>query len=77
VGGVVWRLEMPALGQLSDEEIAGVLTYLRREWEHRASPVSPRDVARVRSGSSSRNKPWTEEELLKPQAVPVSKNSGN
>ena len=77
VGGVVWRLEMPALGQLSDEEIAGVLTYLRREWEHRASPVSPKDVARVRSGSSSRNKPWTEEELLKPQAVPVSKSSGN
>lgn len=63
---------MPALGQLSDEEIAGVLTHLRREWEHRASPFRPKDVARFRSGTSSRNKHWTEEELLKPQAVPVS-----
>jgi putative membrane-bound dehydrogenase-like protein len=77
VGGVLWKLEMPALGQLSDEDIAGVLTYLRREWEHRASPVSPKDVERIRSGWVSRNKPWTEAELLKPQAVSVSADARN
>ena len=25
---------------LSDEQIAGVLTYIRREWEHNGSPIS-------------------------------------
>jgi mono/diheme cytochrome c family protein/glucose/arabinose dehydrogenase len=68
VSGVVWRLEMPALGQLSDEDIAGVLTYIRREWEHGASPVTPADVARWRSENADRNRAWTADELKKPAA---------
>jgi mono/diheme cytochrome c family protein len=39
---------MPPLGSaLSDEQIADVLTYVRREWGHTASAVAPADVASV------------------------------
>ena len=68
VGGRTWRLEMPPLPILDDEQIAGILTYLRREWEHNASPVSPADVAKVRDDNAKRTKAWTAEEL-KPVTV--------
>jgi len=58
-------LEMPGLYALDDEQIASVLTYVRREWGHEASPVSPELVAKVRKESSSRGQAqWTPEELL-------------
>jgi mono/diheme cytochrome c family protein/glucose/arabinose dehydrogenase len=56
---------MPPLGAtLSDEQIAGVLTYIRREWGHTASPVSPADVTETRGLTSTRKTPWTDQELL-------------
>jgi mono/diheme cytochrome c family protein/glucose/arabinose dehydrogenase len=55
---------MPPLGaSLSDEQIAAVLTYIRREWGHNASPVAPADVKEVRGMTASRNRPWTEDEI--------------
>jgi len=63
VGGRTWRLEMPPLPTFSDEQIAGVLTYLRREWEHNAPPVSAKDVAKVRAANAKRTVAWTAEEL--------------
>lgn len=55
---------MPALGVgLDDEQIAGVLTYLRREWGHTASPVDPATVKEVRALTGSRTTPWTDAEL--------------
>jgi len=55
---------MPPLGaSLSDEQIAGVLTYIRREWGHTASAVAPADVKEVRGMTASRNRPWTEDEI--------------
>jgi mono/diheme cytochrome c family protein len=55
---------MPPLGgALSDEQIASVLTYIRREWGHTASPVDPEDVLEVRGLTKTRTKPWTDEEL--------------
>jgi glucose/arabinose dehydrogenase/mono/diheme cytochrome c family protein len=64
VGPVSWNLEMPPLGAaLSDDQIASVLTYIRREWEHTASPVSPATVAKVRKDFASRTKSWSESEL--------------
>jgi mono/diheme cytochrome c family protein/glucose/arabinose dehydrogenase len=63
VGGTTWRLEMPPLPQLTDEDIASVLTYARREWEHNASPVKPADVAKVRAQHKDRTRSWTAEEL--------------
>jgi len=64
VAGTSWQLEMPPLGAaLSDEDIASVLTYVRREWEHNASPVSPADVAKVRATFKDRTISWTANEL--------------
>ncbi len=55
---------MPPLGaSLSDDQIAGALTYIRREWGQTASPVTPAAVAAVRAATKSRTRPWTEAEL--------------
>ena len=56
---------MPPLNILSDEEIAGLLTYVRREWGHTASPVSPEFVKEVREKTADRIDAWTQAELLK------------
>ena len=45
------------------EDIASILTYARREWEHTASPVSPAEVAKVRASYTDRAKAWSAEEL--------------
>lgn len=67
VKGKVWELEMPPVNILTDKEIAGILTYIRREWGHAASPVSPDYVASVRKETEARQEAWTEPELLKVQ----------
>jgi mono/diheme cytochrome c family protein len=55
---------MPPLGSLTDEEIAAVLTYVRREWGNAADPVRPEDVTEIRGLTAVRTHPWTREELL-------------
>ena len=55
---------MPPLGSsLSDEQIASVLTYVRREWGHTASAVSPEQVREQRQATAARTTPWTNDEL--------------
>jgi mono/diheme cytochrome c family protein len=66
VGGTKWQLEMPGLGVFSDEDIASVLTYVRREWENGGVPISPAEVAHVRALTQGRAKAWSAEELKKP-----------
>lgn len=57
---------MPPLGaSLNDDQIAAVLTYIRREWGHQASPVTAADVKEIRGMTSTRKRPWTEAELAK------------
>ncbi len=63
VSGRTYNLAMPPLPQLTDEDIAGVLTYIRREWEHSASPVAAKDVAAIREATKGRQAMWTEAEL--------------
>jgi len=53
----------PLAGTLSDAQIAAVLTYIRREWGHTASPVAEVDVRELRQSTSLRKTPWTETEL--------------
>jgi mono/diheme cytochrome c family protein/glucose/arabinose dehydrogenase len=61
---------MPPLGSaLSDEEVAGVLTYVRREWGQTASPVDPGIVTSVREQTRARARPWTHDELMKMAAT--------
>jgi putative membrane-bound dehydrogenase-like protein len=55
---------MPPVGRtLNDEQIAGVLTYVRREWGQDASPVDADTVKTVRALSADRRRPWTDDEL--------------
>jgi mono/diheme cytochrome c family protein len=56
---------MPALPTLSDDDVADVLTYVRREWENTADPVSPDAVRRTRESTAGRTQPWTADELQK------------
>ena len=57
-------LEMPALNKaLDDEKIAGILTFIRREWRDGAPPVEVSTVTRIRKETAARTDPWTEREL--------------
>ena len=60
-----YQLDMPPLGALGDEPLAAILTYLRREWEHGAEPVSADFLKAVREKEARRTDSWTEQELLK------------
>ena len=55
--------EMPPLAVLSNNDIAAVLTYIRREWDNTANPVREKAVSRIRIESQGRTVPWTESEL--------------
>jgi mono/diheme cytochrome c family protein len=62
---------MPPLGaMLDDDQVAAVLTYVRREWGQTASPVAPSEVATVRKATAGRPRPWTNDELQKLMPVP-------
>ena len=63
VKGLSYNYDMPAAGFLSDEQIAGVLTYIRREWDHEASPVPLDLVQKVRAETKGRTDAWTEGEF--------------
>ena len=55
---------MPPLGAtLTDEQIAGALTYVRRQWGNAADPVDPNTVKDVRTATAGRTRPWTNDEL--------------
>jgi mono/diheme cytochrome c family protein len=69
VSGRTWDLTMPPLPQLSDEDIAGVLTYIRREWEHTAGPVDPKFVHDTRAQDAGRTTGWTADELRPPARI--------
>ena len=73
VKGSKWELEMPGLPIFTDEQIAGILTYIRREWENTGSAVDPAFVTSVRAAITDHTKPWTATELQKPvEGVTVS-----
>jgi len=66
VAGNQYNSMMMAYGtgaEMTDEEVASVLTYVRGSWGNNASAVSVEDVARVRAATESRKTPWTVAEL--------------
>lgn len=59
----------PQGGALSDEQIAGVLTYVRSNFGNKAGPVSPAEVKAIREAEKGHAAAmWTEAEL---QKIPV------
>ncbi|HEY7119005.1 MAG TPA: PVC-type heme-binding CxxCH protein, partial [Tepidisphaeraceae bacterium] len=66
VNGDKFDLEMPGLELVFDDEmIASLLTYVRREWDHHADPVSAEQVKAVRAQTKGRASQWTAKELEK------------
>jgi mono/diheme cytochrome c family protein len=56
---------MPPVGSvLSDDQIAAVLTYIRREWGNTGAPVDAAEVGKTRAATASRTRPWTHDELV-------------
>lgn len=65
VGKKTIDMEMPGLRAMEDEQIASMLTYVRREWGHEAAPIDPSTVARIRKETENRGDlQWTADELL-------------
>jgi mono/diheme cytochrome c family protein/glucose/arabinose dehydrogenase len=62
-GGTVFDGMMPAPTLGSDEDIAAVMTYVRRSWGNDADPVEPRAVTAVRIRNKGRGQPWQAHEL--------------
>jgi mono/diheme cytochrome c family protein len=59
-------LEMPGMyTALDDEKIAGILTFVRRQWRDSVAPIETDTVARIRAATKGRTDQWTEQELLK------------
>jgi mono/diheme cytochrome c family protein len=55
---------MPPLGQgFTDDQIASVLTYVRRQWGNTAAPVDVQVVKETRAAVAGRTRPWTNAEL--------------
>lgn len=57
---------MPAFGvgiEMTDEEVAAVLTHVRSQWGNTGGPVTAEEVARVRESVKDRATPWTAAEL--------------
>jgi mono/diheme cytochrome c family protein len=66
VNGSPFDLEMPAMEQIFDDDmIASLLTYIRREWDHNADPVSVEHVKEIRAQTKGRSGQWTAPELMK------------
>jgi mono/diheme cytochrome c family protein len=70
VHGVTYNGVMPQYGvgiEMSDIEVATVLTWVRTQWGNAASAVTPEQVATERAATKDKVGAWTAEELgLKP-----------
>jgi mono/diheme cytochrome c family protein len=55
---------MPQWKQLTDDQIAAVLTYIRSDWGNNASPIDPAFVAGIRSEHKEQSDPWTQSQLM-------------
>lgn len=59
------QVPMTAFKGLSDDELAGVLTFVRNSFGNQAPPIQPAQVAKVRAVTKDRNGFYTPDELLK------------
>jgi mono/diheme cytochrome c family protein len=65
--------QMPPLGaSLTDEQIASVLTYIRREWGNTGTTVDVQTVKDTRAAVAGRTRPWTNDELIALMRGPTS-----
>lgn len=59
VAGATYNGSMPTFGgQMTDAEIAAVLSFVRTEWGNKASPIEAKVVQSAREKSMQRTTPW-------------------
>lgn len=63
VCGKKFDSQMPPWKQLSDYDIAAVLTYIRSSWDNDAPPVAPSTISEVRAELASRDTQFQAKEL--------------
>jgi mono/diheme cytochrome c family protein/glucose/arabinose dehydrogenase len=63
VDGRAYSMEMPPLNVLTDEQLAAIFTYARREWGHTAPPVEPATITKIRAATKDRGS-WTAKDLM-------------
>ncbi|QDV20534.1 Cytochrome c-552 precursor [Gimesia panareensis] len=68
--------QMPGWGQLSDRDLAAVLTYVRASWENEFPAVSESTITEARSEIGTREA-WTLEELKSLELPDNAKNGSN
>jgi mono/diheme cytochrome c family protein len=68
VSGADFNSMMPPPPGLDDEKIAAVLTYVRANFDNKASAITKEQVAAVRAGLAGKTTPFTAEELTKLRA---------
>jgi mono/diheme cytochrome c family protein len=65
VNGTEYNMDMPGIGAaFSDEQIAQVLSYIRRDFGNEAPVVDTATVTSVRAATKDRGATWTAVELL-------------
>lgn len=66
VSGKTYNNQMTPVGETwTDEQVAAVLTFIRKEWGNNAGRVLPEEIAKTRAktAESGHAGPWTEETL--------------
>ena len=64
VAGETYELPlMPDHARLADDEIAAILSHLRRAWDHEASIIPPSLITTERAATATRTQPFTVEAL--------------
>ncbi len=63
--GTSFDSTMPSWATFNDEQLAGILTYIRRDWEQGATPITPAAVKAIREAAAKHDGAWTEAELSK------------
>ena len=52
-------IPMPPFGALSDQQVADVVTFVRKSFGNNATPVTPNEVRAVREATQARKTPWS------------------
>jgi mono/diheme cytochrome c family protein len=73
VKGEAYNNAMVPWKQLTDEQIADILTYIRSDWGNNAPAITPAFVAQIRKETASAADSYTQEQLM---AMPPMKSAG-
>ena len=64
VKGQAYNNAMPQWKQLTDDQIADILTYIRSDWGNNAPAIDTSFVTLMRKESVAQSDPWTQPELM-------------